>query len=96
VHVRNLLALDTKRILAQQQGAAQWDFFGGMAMKPTTQPIEAQKVKCEVCLKEIPKSEAKCAEAVEYVAYFCGLDCYQQWQANAQAAPPRHRNKGAA
>jgi hypothetical protein len=66
-----------------------------MAMNPKTQPIEAQKVKCEVCLKEIPKSEAKCAEAVEYVAYFCGLDCYQQWRVNEQAALPQDRSKGA-
>ena len=37
-------------------------------------------VPCEVCLKEIPRSEAKVDEASDYVAYFCGLNCYDQWR----------------
>lgn len=37
-------------------------------------------VACSVCMKEIPVSEANSVEARGYVAYFCGLDCYQQWQ----------------
>lgn len=37
-------------------------------------------VPCEVCLKEIPRSEAKVDEASDYVAYFCGLDCYDKWR----------------
>ncbi|OGA46614.1 MAG: hypothetical protein A3F74_25305 [Betaproteobacteria bacterium RIFCSPLOWO2_12_FULL_62_58] len=64
-------------------------------MEKTTQPAEPEKVKCEVCLKEILRSEAKSAEAVEYVAYFCGLDCYKQWKANSQAAQSPHPNKSA-
>jgi hypothetical protein len=49
--------------------------------------IEARKltdvelVKCEICLKEVPKSKAQNAEAREYVAYFCGLECYEGWEA---------------
>lgn len=38
-------------------------------------------LECEVCLKEIPVSEAKMAEADEYVYHFCGLDCYARWRA---------------
>ena len=37
-------------------------------------------IACEVCLKEIPESHAKTAEADDYVAHFCGLDCYQKWK----------------
>ncbi len=37
------------------------------------------KVACETCRAEVPISEAKSAEAVDYVAYFCGLDCYRKW-----------------
>lgn len=37
-------------------------------------------IACDVCLKEIPKSEAKMEEASDYVAYFCGLECYEKWQ----------------
>ncbi len=42
------------------------------------------KVKCEVCMKEIPKSEAKSPEASDYVIHFCGLECYAKWQAQDQ------------
>ncbi len=37
-------------------------------------------VPCEVCLTEIPLSEAKVEEASDYVAYFCGLECYDKWR----------------
>ena len=46
----------------------------------------AEQVPCEICLKEIPASEAKTAEAVDYVAYFCGLDCYEKWKEQNQRA----------
>ena len=41
---------------------------------------DTDKVPCKVCLKEIPQSEAKAEEASDYVMYFCGLDCYEQWK----------------
>ena len=37
-------------------------------------------IECDVCLSEIPISEAKCEEASDYVMYFCGLECYHKWQ----------------
>lgn len=40
---------------------------------------EQQLVSCEICLKSIPVSEARHAETDDYVAYFCGLDCYDLW-----------------
>jgi hypothetical protein len=40
---------------------------------------EKSKVSCETCLKEIPESEAGSRVASDYFAYFCGLDCYQEW-----------------
>lgn len=49
-------------------------------MNEHERPTETEKVQCEVCLKEIPRSEAKIAEASDYVLYFCGLDCYEKWQ----------------
>jgi hypothetical protein len=69
-------------------------FWSQIMEKPTQQP-EPEKVKCDVCLKEIPRSEARSAEAVDYVAYFCGLDCYQQWQANSTNAHPGGGKGGA-
>lgn len=52
--------------------------------------ITPERVSCEVCLKEVSKSEAAAAEARDYVAYFCGLDCYQKWMDQRSAeAPPK-------
>jgi len=50
-------------------------------MSATATPIDTGCVECEVCLKEIPQSEAGIVEANDYVMYFCGLDCYRQWRA---------------
>ena len=38
-------------------------------------------VSCAVCLKEIPHEYAGKEETEDYVRYFCGLECYQQWKA---------------
>lgn len=48
-----------------------------------------EHVQCSVCMKEIPVSEAKSAEATDYVAHFCGLSCYEKWaHQNEQAKKP--------
>lgn len=49
-------------------------------MSESKKPVKLETVACEICLKEIPKSEAKVGEAGDYVLYFCGLDCYEKWQ----------------
>lgn len=43
----------------------------------------SKPVACSVCMKEVPQSEAKSAEAADYVRYFCGLDCYDRWHHDA-------------
>lgn len=43
-------------------------------------PTVPEQVECEVCLKEIPASEAKSEEAADYVHHFCGLACYAKWK----------------
>ncbi|MGE5794003.1 MAG: DUF3330 domain-containing protein [Bacteroidota bacterium] len=55
-------------------------------MTERPKPTEVAAVKCEVCLTEIPRSEAHCAEAEDYVLYFCGLDCYREWAASGGKA----------
>lgn len=40
---------------------------------------EVERVSCEVCLKELPRSDAITPEAMDYVAYFCGLECHEKW-----------------
>jgi len=49
-------------------------------------PVELARVACEICLKEVPKSEAVVPEASDYVAYFCGLECYDLWRRQSDAA----------
>lgn len=36
-------------------------------------------ISCEICLKSIPQQGSKSVETTDYVAYFCGLDCYDVW-----------------
>ena len=50
-------------------------------MTEQDKPTEEEKVSCAVCLKEVPISEAKVDEAVDYVSHFCGLECYEKWKA---------------
>jgi hypothetical protein len=45
---------------------------------------EVELVACDICLKEVPFSEAQIPEAVDYVAHFCGLECYAKWQKERQ------------
>jgi hypothetical protein len=66
-------------------------------MAPTQEPIETPLVACEICLKEIPHSEAINAEASDYVAHFCGIDCYRVWAeraADRTAAEPEKSDRG--
>jgi hypothetical protein len=43
-------------------------------------------VECEICLKEIPASEAKNEEASDYVLHFCGLECFDKWRSSEDKA----------
>ena len=40
---------------------------------------DQELISCEVCLKSVPKQDSKSVEADDYVAYFCGLDCFDAW-----------------
>ena len=50
-------------------------------MRQTNPVPVTETIDCAVCLQEIPSSEAQSSEARDYVAGFCGLACYAQWQA---------------
>ena len=49
-------------------------------MTTTKKPVHEKMIKCAVCLKEVPISEAKSHEASDYVRHFCGLDCFGKWR----------------
>ncbi len=55
-----------------------------MTDKPQSLPLSEQ-VSCAVCLKEVPKSAAVNFEASDYVAHFCGLECYARWKDDGDA-----------
>jgi len=40
-------------------------------------------VSCAQCLREVPTSEAMVREAQDYVLFFCGADCFAEWQHRA-------------
>ena len=50
--------------------------------------VSLERVPCHVCRHDILTSEALVAEATDYVAYFCGLDCYDRWRRQRDAFPP--------
>jgi hypothetical protein len=56
-------------------------------------PVNVEHVACEVCLKEVPESAAIIPEAVDYVVYFCGLDCYEKWKDQGSQAAPVAKDK---
>jgi hypothetical protein len=49
-------------------------------MSPAEKPLDAERIACEICLKEVPLSEATVPEGTDYFVHFCGLDCFQAWQ----------------
>lgn len=54
---------------------------------PTSEELD--KVACDVCLTEIPKSVAVSSEADEYTQYFCGTECYTKWRDENDTADPQ-------
>ena len=42
-------------------------------------------VFCSTCDRDVPVSEAVVPEAVDYMVYFCGLECYERWTAQANS-----------
>jgi hypothetical protein len=41
-------------------------------------------LSCSVCLAEVPASVAQSFEGHDYVHHFCGLNCLEQWRAQAK------------
>lgn len=55
-------------------------------MASPREPSAPETISCDVCLTEVPASEAQIAEAVDYIVHFCGLECYAQWKKKAAGA----------
>ena len=48
-------------------------------MYTDTPPYQGNLLPCEICIEEIPVSEAKNDEASDYVVFLYGLECYKTW-----------------
>jgi hypothetical protein len=42
-------------------------------------------VSCTICHREVPRAESLSAEGQDYLWFFCGLGCYEQWHQSAGA-----------
>ena len=61
-------------------------------MATREKPVAVERVACEICLKEVPITEATVPEATDYVVHFCGLECYEKWK-NQRGKPPAQVTK---
>ena len=61
-------------------------------MTTSDKPVDVERVACEICLKEVPISEATVPEATDYVVHFCGLEFYDKWK-NQRGKPDDQVNK---
>lgn len=63
----------------------------------TMAPREEERVSCASCMKDIPRSAAKSSEAAGYTVHFCGLDCFSEWNRQAERArlkePGEHQTR---
>ena len=41
--------------------------------------LEMELIECEICLREVPITEATSPEATDYVVHYYGLTCYDRW-----------------
>jgi len=57
-------------------------------------PVELEPVQCDVCMKEVPASEAIVPEATDYVVNFCGLECYEKWKEQGDKAKGQTNSPG--
>lgn len=55
---------------------------------------EVELIACEICLKEVPLDDSTSPETEDYVAHFCGLECYEQWKAQDVKADEQDKKSG--
>jgi hypothetical protein len=57
---------------------------GGFIMAPKLATQTRPQLACQICLTEIPASVANSLEGKDYVHYFCGAECYAEWEEKEQ------------
>ena len=72
-------------LFAKPMPAAAFAVFVSQWRGATMNANDPTATSCCVCCKEIPLDAAFTPEGAEYVEHFCGLECYQRFQARAKA-----------
>ncbi len=72
-------------LFAQPMPAVAFAAFVSQWRGATMNANDPTAASCCVCCKEIPLDAAFTPEGAEYVEHFCGLECYQRFQARAKA-----------
>lgn len=49
-------------------------------MTASDETSDEVRIACEICLREVPVNDAANPETDDYVAHFCGLECYEIWK----------------
>ncbi|MGL7612251.1 DUF3330 domain-containing protein, partial [Salmonella sp. NW83] len=73
-------------LFAKPMPAAAFAVFVSQWRGATMNANDPTATSCCVCCKEIPLDAAFTPEGAEYVEHFCGLECYQRFQARASTA----------
>jgi hypothetical protein len=53
-------------------------------MNTLKQQVLDELISCEVCIREVPVSEAKNEEGADYVMHYFGLECYSLWKRQSE------------
>ena len=73
-------------LFAKPMPAAAFAVFVSQWRGATMNANDPTATSCCVCCKDIPLDAAFTPEGAEYVEHFCGLECYQRFQARASTA----------
>lgn len=60
---------------------------------PVNPSLTPEQVSCSICRKEIPLSSALTPQVEDYVVYFCGLECYEEFVAEQNSGKPKDPQK---
>ena len=71
-------------LFAKPMPAAAFAVFVSQWRGATMNANDPTATSCCVCCKEIPLDAAFTPEGAEYVEHFCGLECYQRFEARAK------------
>jgi hypothetical protein len=78
-------------LFAKPMPAAAFAVFVSQWRGATMNASDSTTTSCCVCCKEIPLDAAFTPEGAEYVEHFCGLECYQRFEAQAHRLRPRQQ-----